>query len=227
MEIATVLIAAERTLFRQGLVALIASWPGFAPVGEAADAYEARRISDREQPDLVVLDSELQRAEGACDLVACLRAGNPSTAIVVIGEADLAAGSEAEAESALRAERARVLSQGAIAYLPARADSRELLRLLTAVAATRACKEGDGAGSVDGHAKPTPGPHASVRRRITERERSIIAMIAQGLCNKEVAHRLGIGTQTVKNHVSHLLEKLALADRTQLAVYAVEHHFEF
>jgi DNA-binding NarL/FixJ family response regulator len=52
-------------------------------------------------------------------------------------------------------------------------------------------------------------------------------MIAQGLCNKEVAHRLGIGTQTVKNHVSHLLEKLALADRTQLAVYAVEHNFEF
>ena len=228
MDVSTVLVAAERTLFRQGLVALIGAGPEFAVVGEAADADEARRISVREQPALIVLDSQLQRSEGACELVACLRAASPRTAVIVIGEADLAAGSEAEADGALRAERTLVLNQGAVAYLPARADSGELLRLLTAVAATRACDESEaGGGHVAGQVRAAPAPAGSARRRITERERSIIAMIAQGLCNKEVAHRLGIGTQTVKNHVSHLLEKLALADRTQLAVYAVEHHFEF
>jgi DNA-binding NarL/FixJ family response regulator len=218
-----VLVAAGRTLFRQGLVALIASHVEFHVVSEAADGVEARRLTARELPDLILLDSELPNADGPCAIVTCLRAMAPRAAIVVLGEADKLAGSEAEAESALRAERSAALSQGAVAFLPARADSSELLRLLIAAAATRACTddEGDAAAPL-GVAERNGG-----RRRITEREQSIIAMIAQGLCNKEVAHRLGISTQTVKNHVSRLLEKLALADRTQLAVYAIEHKFEF
>jgi DNA-binding NarL/FixJ family response regulator len=221
-----IVVAAARTLFRQGLVALIAARPEFAIVGEAAGADEARRLAVREQPDLFVLDSEIQQGDSASDVVAGLRASCPRVAIVVIGEADLTADSEAEADSALRSERARVLQQGAVAYLPARADSSELLRLLTAAAAAIGCNEsGEGDAAETG---PLPQMvHGSGRHKITEREQAIIAMVAQGMCNKEVAHRLGIGTQTVKNHVSHLLEKLALADRTQLAVYAVEHNFEF
>ncbi len=221
-----VLIAAGRTLFRQGLTALICSYPGFHVVGGAADADEARRFAVRERPDLILLDIELPCTEGGCDIVACLRAACAHTAIVVLGEADRTAGSEEEAESALREERAHAMMQGAAAYLPARADAGEMRRLLTAVAAT-VTKSDASPGSlptVDSQPRSASGPRINP---ITEREREIIVMIAQGLCNKEVAHRLCISTQTVKNHVSRLLEKLALADRTQLAVYAVEHHFDF
>lgn len=59
---------------------------------------------------------------------------------------------------------------------------------------------------------------------LTERELTIVELLADGLSNKEIAHRLGIGAQNVKNHISHLLEKLGFVDRTQLAVYAVEHN---
>src|SRR5438874_2268728 len=93
-----VLVAAERTLFRQGLVALIDGYADFVVVGEGVSGYEARRITSHERPDVIVLDSELLRAEGDFDLVMCLRAACPNAAIVVIGEADLAAATEEEAE---------------------------------------------------------------------------------------------------------------------------------
>jgi len=229
-------VAAGRTLFRQGLAALIAGADGLALAGEAADADEARRVAARELPDLIVLDAELPCHEGGCDVVACLRATCGHTAIVVLGEADRAAASEEQAESALREERAHALRQGAAAYLPARADAGELVRLLYTLAAGTLCADSaaadpnsDGAGerapdAIAGSRADAAGPG---RHRITDRERAIVVMIAQGLCNKEIAHRLAISTQTVKNHISRLLEKLELADRTQLAVYGVEHHFEF
>jgi DNA-binding NarL/FixJ family response regulator len=226
MQNTRVLVAAGRALFRQGLAALIGAAVGFAVVGEAADADEARRLAVRERPELIVLDTELPCVDGGCDLIACLRAVCERSAIVVLGEADRAANSEEEGESALRAEREHALLQGATAYLPARADAGELLRLLTTLAATLACAVAEPGAQAEGG---TQARQAAVNGsgRITEREQTIIVLIAQGLCNKEVAHRLGISTQTVKNHVSRLLEKLALADRTQLAVYAVEHKFEF
>src|SRR5690348_5586387 len=108
-----VLVAAERTLFRQGLVALVESHAEYAVVGEGANADETRRIAAHECPDVILLDSELIEAESPVDLVMVLRAQCPNAAIVVIGEADLAAGSETEADSALKEERTRVLQEGA------------------------------------------------------------------------------------------------------------------
>jgi len=218
-----VMVAAERTLFRQGLAALIDGYADFVVVAESANADEARRMTTHAHPDMIVLDSDLLRAEGACDLIMCLRADCPHAGIVVIGEADLAARTEGEAEIALRDERSLVMQKGAMAYLPARADQSELLRTLSHVSAILQDED----CPIAGHSHEAGNGNGSPRHKITERERAVIAMVAQGLCNKEVAHRLGISTQTVKNHVSHLLDKLALADRTQLAVYAVEHHFKF
>ena len=220
-----ILVAAGQTLFRHGLAALIRADVRFTVTGQAADADEARRFITREGADVILLDAELPGSDGGCNIIACLRALCPGVAIVVLGEADRAAHTETEAESALRAERSQALAQGAVAYLPARADSQELLRLLCAVAARTGCGPTDDAQApAEAH---DAGNGGRGRHRVTEREQAIIALIAQGLCNKEVAHRLGISAQTVKNHVSHLLEQLALADRTQLAVYAVERHFEF
>ena len=190
MQHTRVVVGAGRTLFRQGLAALIAAETGFVVVGEAADADALRRLAEREQPDLILVDSDLPCPEGGCDFIACVRATCGQAQIVVLGEADRAVHSEAEAESALRAEREHALLQGASAYLPARADAQELLRLLTALSPIEA---GGGQDTVN---LTPPVPRASgsagpATHQITERERAIIAMIAQGLCNKEVAYRLG------------------------------------
>jgi DNA-binding NarL/FixJ family response regulator len=222
-------IAEGRTLFRQGLAALLRAEADFV-VSEAGDAAEARRVCLRVQPDLILLDAALPDGAGHDGLAvtASLRVHCPQAAIVVIGEAEGAAAPAAESREEW--ERRRALQAGAAAYLRPTVDQAELFRTLRTAAAVRG---GDDSLSSLSPAEIAPGDAASPETGadgkpvITERERAVIALLAQGLCNKEIAHRLGISTQTVKNHVSHLLEKLALADRTQLAVYAIEHHFEF
>lgn len=229
-----VVIAEGRTLFRQGLAALLRTAPDFEITGEAANAEEARRACARLQPHLVLLDSALPGA-GHPDgpkILPGIRACCPNSLTVVIGEADGRAEDDPAGRNA-EAERCRALLQGAAAYLPATVDQTELLRVLRQVlsapvetlpaAAYRHHQDGaDWSGEQNGECRET------VCRGVkcTEREKDIIALIAQGLCNKEISYRLGISTQTVKNHVSHLLEKLNLADRTQLAVYAIEHRFQ-
>ncbi|HZO89852.1 MAG TPA: response regulator transcription factor [Chthonomonadaceae bacterium] len=226
-----VVIAEGRTLFRQGLAALLNAEADFQVVGEAADADAARRVCIHAMPDLILLASALleDREEDSLSVIAGLRVCCPTATIVVLGEAGALAAEEAEPEAA-QAERRRALRLGAAAYLHVQLDRAELLRALRAVAAARggADVEGDAAPPEDSAAGCTspgeagPNGKSTPAAAITERERAVISLIAQGLCNKEIAHRLGISIQTVKNHVSHLLEKLALADRTQLAVYALE-----
>jgi DNA-binding NarL/FixJ family response regulator len=225
MQKTRVMIALSQTLFRQGLAALIGSDTDFEICGEAGDADETRRVCSRVHPELILLEAGFLNKGNECGTVACLRAACPEAAIVIIGGLGSDAQSEEETENELRMEKARALQQGAAAYLSAGVDQLELLRVLKTIAATLHCEEEEGAESARTVSKPTVTGHG--RHSVTEREKTIITLIAQGMCNKEVAHRLGISTQTVKNHVSHLLEKLALADRTQLAVYAIEHHFEF
>ena len=209
-------IAEGRTLFRQALAALLCAEPDFEIVGEAATDDEIRRLCSRLQPDSVLLDAGLPCALGydALALLTGLRAVSPETAVVVLGEAGSGAVpglplSERAARTAAEAERKRAQNLGAFACLRPTVDGNELIRTLRAAVAC--------SGNAAEHA-----PHETVPHHLTEREAEILALIAQGLCNKEIAQRLNIHTQTVKNHVSHLLEKLALADRLQLAVYALE-----
>lgn len=223
MHITRVVIAAHRTLFRQGLTALIGSDAEFEICGEAADRDETRRVCARVHPEIILLESELLDAGKDCGMIPCLRVACPDADIVVISEMSHAMLKDEDAENH-RAEKSRALQQGAAAWLPADIDQAELRRVLRTIASARQCGEEEGEGAQTA-AKPALTAHS--RHAVTERERMIIKLIAEGMCNKEVAHRLDISTQTVKNHVSHLLEKLALADRTQLAVYAIEHNFDF
>jgi DNA-binding NarL/FixJ family response regulator len=226
-------IAEGRTLFRQGLAALLHAEADFVVVGEAANAEEAGRVCTHTRPDLILLSAGLPdtREEGTPALLPRLRVCCPDAAIVVLGKMEnLEAQDDAAHCAAAQAERRRALGSGADAYLHVGLDREELLRTLRAIIAARLCLDNEARDDGAAEAGTSPasrtdesGLHEGVpKNAITERERSILTLIAQGLCNKEIAHRLGISTQTVKNHVSHLLEKLALADRTQLAVYALE-----
>lgn len=220
-------IAERRTLFRQGLAALLSADPDFVVVGEAADADEARRVCARVLPDLILLDAALPNGDEVDGLaaIAGLRVCCPRASLIVIGEAGDTPESgrrvaSDRAETAAQTERRHALQLGAAAYVRPTVDYTELLRSLRAIGAADRAQEdtfNEAAGRENAGGEIT----GEARIHLTEREQAVIGLIAQGLCNKEIAHRLGISTQTVKNHVSHLLEKLALADRTQLAVYAI------
>jgi DNA-binding NarL/FixJ family response regulator len=200
-------VVEQRTLFRQALVALLKGEPDMEIVGEAAGADEARLLCLRTAPDAILLDESLlcPEIEQELNLFSRLTAAAPAAALVVMGRA----GDTTDLSTAT-VERARTLQEGATAYVCATIDHAELARCIR--------------NAVQHHRHEAPAlPISSNEMHVTERERAVAALIATGLCNKEIAQRLGISTQTVKNHVSHVLEKLALADRTQLAVYALEH----
>jgi two-component system nitrate/nitrite response regulator NarL len=226
-------VAEGRTLFRQGLVALLSTEADFVVVGEAANAEEAHRTCLHVLPDLILLDATLPGGDCAerLDIVTRLRACCPLAAIVVLGEAEPLEAEDSAGAMTAQIERHRAHYLGAAAYLHAGLDHGELVRALRTVAAARPGTDVNSDSTIaEGLHQPRsagteyssePGSISS-KSSLTERESAILVLIAQGLCNKEIAYRLGISTQTVKNHVSHLLEKLALADRTQLAVYTLE-----
>jgi DNA-binding CsgD family transcriptional regulator len=116
--------------------------------------------------------------------------------------------------------RARVIATGGLAELIHK-ESRtiELVDQLVTINGLRLLYERN-AGRSESH---PPGTYVANGSVITQREQAILALISTGLCNKEIAHRLGIQMQTVKNHVSTLLKKFGLEDRVQLAVHNLDH----
>lgn len=211
-----VVVAEERSLFRQGIGALIrliqpdlcGADPSYDVVGEAGSLETLRMVCARVSPDLVVMSARLAGAASDWSrVVACLQDDARRVSVILLGEEP----------NEIGAARRLAAQAGAVAYLPVTVEREELARAL------RFAVTGPPGGE-----EPSPPLHrrAGASHPITERERAIIHLVTHGLCNKEIACRLGIGAQTVKNHVSHLLEKLALADRTQLAVYALEHGLE-
>jgi DNA-binding NarL/FixJ family response regulator len=203
MEKIRLVIAEERTLYRQGVAALLRECADFEVVGEAANAEEVRLVCTRTQPDIVLMSRRLAFSYELPGLPDMLRVCCPDAALIILEDSAVKPGTEPEARQARHANGALLLR--------ADIDCHELVRAVRTVVLPSSLVR-----------PPASPPHS-----ITEREKEVIVLIAQGLCNKEIAHRLSISTQTVKNHVSHLLEKLAFADRTQLAVYALEHHFDF
>jgi DNA-binding NarL/FixJ family response regulator len=222
-------IAEARTLFRQGLAALLAAEPDFDIVGEAGDTDEVRRVCSRVHPDLILLDAALPdpATPDGLAIISGLRVLCPQAAIVVLGEAGSGGSSglvlpESETDTAAQAERRRALQLGAAACLQPSIDHEELIRALRTALTAQHCQDSAEEEVADAESAEAGHRRREGRQSITVREKAVIGLVAQGLCNKEIAHRLGIRTQTVKNHVSHLLEKLALADRTQLALYALQ-----
>ncbi len=213
-----VLVVDDHTLFRRGLTALLGADPGLDVVGDAADAGEAQRKVQALQPDVVLLDNHLPGVKGVAALPALL-AASPASRVLMLtvseDEDDLAAALRGGASGYLlktidgdalsAAIRRAVAGQSVIA--------EELTGKLVAAfrqssqpASTDAVLAGDGA----------IGPLAQLSPRETE----ILTEIGHGASNKEIARTLSIAESTVKIHVQHLLRKLDVASRVQLAVIA-------
>jgi two-component system nitrate/nitrite response regulator NarL len=207
-----VLVVDDHTLFRRGLTALLMAQPQFDVVGEAGDAGEAQRRAAELQPDVILLDNHLPGVHGV-DAIQGLREVAPRTRVLML--------TVSEDGDTL----ARALQRGASGYLLKTVDSDVL-----AAAIERAVR-GESTISPEMTGKlvsayqalgsaPVAAPAAADGvQALSPREQQILAEIARGASNKEIARTLDIAEATVKIHVQHILRKLNLSSRVQAAVY--------
>ncbi|OYW33346.1 MAG: DNA-binding response regulator [Methyloversatilis sp. 12-65-5] len=217
-----ILLVDDHTLFRRGLTALLSRDPGLQVVGDAADAGEAQRRAASLQPDIILLDNHLPGVSGI-DALPALREAAPNASVLMLtiseDENDLAA--------ALRA--------GACGYLLKTMEGEALASAIHRAMRGESVVANEMTGKLvavyrQAAAAPPPGdaPAAScaadtaVNGALSPRETDILRGIARGDSNKQIARDLGIAETTVKIHVQHILRKLGVSSRVQVAVIAVE-----
>jgi len=202
-----ILTADDHAVVREGLRALIDTEPGMVLVAEAADGAEAVRKAQALNPDVVLLDLVMPRKSGI-EAIGEIKRTTPSTRILVLT-------SFAEDDKVFPAIKA-----GAHGYLLKDTSPHQLLQ------AIREVYRGE------------PSMHPTIARKLmlelqrsselppteeplTEREAEVLSLVAQGLTNQEIADLLFVSERTVRTHVSNILGKLHLANRTQAALYAL------
>ncbi|MGY0006351.1 response regulator [Micromonospora sp. I033] len=209
-----VVIVDDQALVRAGFRMVLDSQPDLAVVGEAIDGADALRVLDRVEADVVVMDLRMPTMDGVeATKRICARPAGSRPRVLVLTTFD----TEADAFAALRA--------GASGFLLKNVPPEELL------AAIRVVAEGDSvvAPSVTRRlldrfaGQLGPGPAEDPRlAQLTEREREVLLLVAQGLSNAEIAARVHVAEATVKTHVGRILAKLQLRDRVQAVVLAYE-----
>lgn len=206
-----ILIADDHTLFRDGLRALFSSLADTEVVGEAASGAEAIRQAEKLQPDVVLMDIQMpgtgeSPAINGIEATSRIVQTSPHIGVVVVTMFE-------DDDSVFAAMRA-----GARGYVLKGADQAEMLRVIRAVAQGEALFGAPiAARLVNFFAAPRPLP---VFPELTEREREVLNLIAQGYNNSEIARLLVISVKTVRNHVSNIFSKLQVADRAQAIIRA-------
>ncbi|HRN67069.1 MAG TPA: response regulator transcription factor [Promineifilum sp.] len=205
-----ILIADDHPLFRKGMRTLLASMPETEVVGEATTGKETVDRALALQPDIVLMDLQMPEG-GGLTAIRSLTSANPETRILVVTLFE-------DDESVFAA-----LKAGARGYVLKDADEDEMIRAIQAVARGEAIFSPAVASRLmDYFTAARTSPHAEAFPDLTEREREILAMIARGRSNYEIAEELSISLKTVRNHASNIFSKLQVADRTQAAIRARE-----
>lgn len=209
-----VLIADDQMMVRQGFTVLLNAEPGIEVVGQAVDGLDAVAKVAELAPDVVLMDIRMPELGG---IEATRRITGPAGAavkVLVLTTFDL----DEYVYEALRA--------GASGFLLKDASAAELAHAVRVVAAGDALLAPNLTKRLIAEfSRVTGAPRAPLKDRVgdlTERETEVLSLIAQGLSNAEIAQCLVVAEQTVKSHVSRILVKLGLRDRTQAAVYAYE-----
>jgi len=200
----TVLIADDHPVVRQGLAVLFEVQDGIAMVGQASDGAEAVRLTRELAPDVLLLDLMLPGLDGM-GVLARLRAEDTRTRVLVL----TSAGGSARPALALQA--------GAAGFLYKDVDPDALVRAIRSVHDGHTVLAPGAAGLLAGR----PGRDVRGFGALTSREREVFALLADGQSNREIARTLRVSEKTVKTHVSAVLAKLGVADRTQAALLAV------
>ena len=212
----TVLIADDQRVVREGLTMVLGLMPGVEIVGSARDGEEAIALARELQPDVVLMDLRMPRCDGV-EATRRLTQSGAATKVVVLT-------TYADDHSVIQALRA-----GACGFLTKDAGSPEI------AAALEAAKRGQSAidPAVQHHVVKaiartaplqwSPPDQNELPDGLTPREAAVLALIAEGLSNADIAERLTVTETTVKSHINHLYGKTGARDRAQAVAYAYRH----
>ena len=208
----TVMVVDDHSVVRQGVRAFLETCPDIAVVAEAASGEEAVRLAARHAPDVALMDLVMPGMDGI-EATRAVKRISPRTQIIVLT-------SYHEDEHIFPAIRA-----GAISYLLKDVAPESLADAVRKAARGEAILHPRVAARLIQELNAAHGPSASPAApepfaELTERELEVLRLIAQGMSNAAIAAQLVISERTVKSHVSNILSKLHLSDRTQAAVFA-------
>jgi len=205
-----ILIADDHPLFRNGMRTLLSSVPGMEVIGVATNGDETVTMAAELQPDVILMDLQMPGINGI-EATRRIVKTNPHIRILVVTMFE----DDHSVFTALRA--------GARGYVLKDADEDEILRAIRAVASSEAIFSPTIAQRlIDFFATPQSAILPQVFPELTEREREILDLIAQGYNNSDIAQRLVLSQKTVANHVSNIFSKLQVVDRAQAIIKARE-----
>ncbi len=205
-----VFLVDDHALFRDGLRALLAGHEDMEVVGEAGDGQEAVARVPAARPDVVLMDIAMPGL-GGLEATLALRRSCPQARVLVLTQHES------------REYLTRFLKAGAAGYVLKKAAGPELIAAIRAVAAGQAVLHpAVTAEVIDGYLKTfRPGPGEAAYEALTERERQVLKLIAEGQTSKEIARALDLSVKTVITHRTNLMQKLGLHNRAELVKYAV------
>lgn len=200
-----VVLVDDHEVVRIGVAEVLHATDGIVVVGAAADGAEAVAVVEATRPDVVLMDLSMPHVDGIAAIRRLARSA-PETHIVALTSF---------------CERDRIvaaLDAGAIGYLLKDADPDELVSGVRAAAAGNCPMAPRAAGAVlNAPGRPSP------EQVLTDRERAVLRLVAEGIPNKQIALRLGISTKTVKRHVTSIFRRIGVTDRLQAALWARQH----
>jgi NarL family two-component system response regulator LiaR len=200
-----VLITDDHAVVRQGLRAFLQLQADIEVVGEASGGSEAVTLAARLEPDVVLMDLVMPEGDGIAAIRALGTAARPPRVLVLTSFTD-----DSQVFAAMQA--------GAAGYLLKDVEPDYLAAAIREVHRGRPALHPDIASRLMRRVSdPPPDPVA----QFTAREREVLGLVSEGFANKEIGRRLFISEKTVKTHVSNILAKLGVADRTQAAVLAI------
>lgn len=206
-----VLVADDHEIVRQGLSLFLQAAEGFVLVGVAEDGAAAIELAEKERPDLVLIDIKMPKKDG---LAAALEIKKrlPTTKIIVFTAFE-------DEKEILRAIEAEVDG-----YIVKNVSAEELLEIMRKVCAGQVYLYPEIAAKLMQAVKSAPKKEvAASNSPLTPREELVLKLMAQGYKNKEIAVKLFLSEETVKSHVSNILNKLNQTDRLQAVLYALKH----
>jgi len=205
-----IVVADDHKLFRQGLIGLMRAHDDLVEViGEAASGQEALHLARQLRPDVILMDIQMPNGDGL-KATREIRQMFPEIAIVMLTASE-------EDEHLYEAVRL-----GVAGYLLKDLDATELFELLAGVTRNEVAMTRAMASRLLKIMAKNENGVASIASELTEREIEVLTLLAQGASNPQIAEELFITTNTVKTHISHILTKLQLENRTQAATYAVQ-----